>query len=124
MKIQLDKEKCPKYIPQMTEEDHHLYSSEMTQRHWMCDIKWTDFELEQALIRDLGEERVKNYFASLYYSPWTWVCNDVFKYYYQKGKFMLLDDDYLDGQNEAIIWDIMKARGDGKTIDEIVVRKQ
>ena len=95
----------------MTRDDYVKYLYATVELPWHKEVTMTDEELENRLIRDLGEERVERIYDSPYASPWDWVCNDVFKYFYQTGWYKLLDSDYLNGQNDAIIMDIMKAHG-------------
>lgn len=103
----------------MTEKERLTFNHYRERHPWMATVKMTDEEFRQRFERDLGEGAVDRQFNHYYRDYWSWVCLDVMKHFYETGEFVETGSDYLDGQNEHVIWQIVKAQG--KTWDDVKI---
>ena len=107
----------------MTDAERSLYERECEKHPWMKEVRMSDDEVRQTFDRDLGEGSTDKQFARLYRDHWSWVCLAVLKHFYETGEFVILNEDYLDGQNENVVMHIMKSRGaDWDTVKDVICK--
>lgn len=106
----------------MTPSEQRSYDSFGKDHPWLNEIKMTDDELRTRIEKDLGEGYLERYWATLYNDHWSWVCIAVWKHFYEYHEFAETGSDYLDGQNEGVIDEILSSHGENwdgvKTIRE------
>lgn len=95
----------------MTEQERWGYDNFCKNHPWLSEVKMTDDELRVRMDEDLGTGYTDSYWNHLYNDYWSWVCIGVWKHFYEHNEFAETGSDYLDGQNECVISNILQARG-------------
>ena len=109
----------------MNDWERSMYESECERQPWMKEVRMGDEEFRQHFDADLGEGATNRQFRHLYNDHWSWVCLALFKHFYETGEYHHFDNGYLDGQNDYVLYRIMKAHGaDRKTIDDVICMKR
>ena len=109
----------------MSEQERRGYDNFCKDHPWLAEVKMTDDELRALLDEDLGSGYINSYWKYLYNDFWSWVCIGVWKHFYEHNEFAETGSNYVDGQNEAVINDILLARGiDWKDIKTLEVKNR
>ena len=103
-------------LKEMTPYEQELYNLDSISHPWLSSVSMSDDELLHNLERDLGKGISALFFHSGWRSHYGWVFVAVFKHFYETGEFAHYDYNYIDGQAEYQVGQIMEAWGaDSKT---------